>query len=276
MKSCYGFWLLSVCWISLTGCANWQSRAGGMNSPGSAASLTAAPAPLGPPAVQGPGPMFGEPPPPMPPASSDPGMNLAPLGSPSTEKLNLAASPADDDSPGSGKMYNLDTASKSTKSKSSRSVASVSDPAPKKSSTISKMAVKSSTSKTKTKSDSSEGMSTISRLSKNASKESDAEVAVVRPATKSDTEALPVPKSVDKPEEVSTEEASTILDTTLMAQPVRKGAASKGGSSDSNSDGPQSNAAQGRNNFKPSKATPLIYPVSNPVVEQPVNIMEFS
>lgn len=272
MKSRYGIWFLSLCWISLAGCANWQNRAGTIDSPGSAASLSAAPAPLGSPVIQGPGTSFGEPPPPVPPGQFDAEMNLAPLGSPPVQKLNLA-SHGDIESPPSGKMYNLDSAKKP----SSGSVASSSKSSGKSNATLSRLASKAGSSQKPEASTEKRSMSTISRLSKDAAKETKAEpkseVAASTPAPNSDTEALPVPTKARAAQETSTDEPSRIVDTTLLAQPVRKGADSD--SSSKRSNGPQSNVMQKGSLFK-STNQPAIYPVSNPVAEEPVDIIEFS
>ncbi len=263
MKSRYGIWILSICWIGLAGCSNWQNRINSTSGPGSAASLSAAPAP-GSPMIQTPGTSFGEPPPPVPPPPSDPGQTLAPLGSPQPQRLDLsAAEPAQSSRPAA--MYNLESSTRSSSGKSSSAAAK---PSEKRSSTISKLASKAKPAEStkETASSTTRRESTIERLS-SASK--------TTPAEKSETAASPAVQEPARAAASASSESAPAVDTTMLAQPVRKGSSSDS-SSDKSSKGPQSSVLPGNNKLLNGTSKPVIYPVSNPVAEEPVDITQFS
>jgi len=321
-----GIWLLSICWIGLAGCANWQARASHHGTPGSTAMASEIPPSPGggmdgSSLLAAPGTSFGEPPPPVAPMISEPGMSLGPVGSAAApEKLNLSApsepSPqtARADSSASGKLYNLGGGPKSEKgtaSSSSSSHASSSG----KSSTIGKLARKSSTSSAAPKESESPAKKTaesqsepsrkaatrvasesepasrqgsaLERLSREAetdrkSPSSNSSVAQkIEPEAARNADApLPRPERVNEPAPVnasasaSSEAGEDAMDTSLLAQPVRKGSQASERKTDKESKGPQSRVIPHSTILKQMK--PVIYPVSNPAVEEPLDITQFS
>lgn len=266
MNARYGLLIVCVCGMGLAGCANWQTRAGSNGAAGTTmqpAGIGSAPV-LAPATGVAPGTVFSnEPPPPMPPPPSDPGLALAPLGSsPSASRLDLSV--ADEGSGGSrpDKMYNLD--SKPAKSSSSSKSGS--------SSTLSKLASKAGTSKSSTPAP-DKPASAVERLKEASSSGS---------ASNAEEDAIPVRKAeepradiVEPAPKITTkvETAPAVVDTALLAQPVRKGSDDAKKGSDS-SKGPQSSVSPGKKIFEKNKA--VIYPVSNPASEIPVDITQFS
>jgi len=262
MNSRFGFWILSVCLVSLAGCANWQNRLGN-RAPGSAATIAPAPVNTGGPLIGATGNMFGEPPPPTPPPPSDPGATLGPLGGSPPQRLDLSSASsapsapiAINDNARPDKLYNLS-------SDSSKSVAKVSE---SKSSAISKLARKAAPAKSLDVEE-SKGPSAVARLSAVAST---SKKGSVEPA-KSDSEETAKSETPSAPKS-ATSESSEVIDTTLLAQPVRKGS---GDNKEKESKGPQSRVIPGVNLLN-GKDKPAIYPVSNPIAEEPVNLIKFS
>lgn len=271
MTSRYGLWIVCVSAIGLAGCANWQNRSGS-TGPGIAANFqpgsAAGPAVVAPATGVAPGTTFNEPPPPVPPPPSDPGAMLAPLGSAPAQKLDLSAAPEPGNSPAPSRMYNLGGGPKPAVSSS---------PEPSKragSSTLSKLATKAGTSGKSSSSPSQSSLSTVQRLQK-ASASSDDDGA--------DSSALPTPQKTATAREVvepapkvkqNAEPAAPMVDTALLAQPVRKGAGSDDKKDSDSSKGPQSSVAPAKKPFENNKA--LIYPVSSPASDRPVDITQFS
>lgn len=256
MKSRYGLWIISVCWIGLAGCSNWQNRTNNANGPGAAATFSTAPAP-GSPMMPGPNAAFGDPPPPVPPPPSDPNMTLAPLGS-TPERLDLSA--AEPVQPPQA-MYNLESSAKPAVSKASSS--STGKPGAGNS-TINRLASKAKSSESASAAPAGEkpAGSAISRLSAQASKSRSGE---------NKEAAAPVKKKSD----AESGTADPLLDTAFLAQPVRKGETGNGDSGGSKN-GPQSNAGPGDKSLFDSNKKPVIYPVSNPAADEPVDITQFS
>jgi len=264
MNSRYGLWILSICVVSLAGCANWQNRLGN-RTPGSAATITPASINTAGPLVGTPESPFGEPPPPTPPPPSDPGATLGPLGGAPPQRLDLSAvssepsaSIAINDNARPNKLYNLN-------SDSSKSVAKVSES--KKSSAISKLAQKASPAKSLDAGE-SKRPSAVARLSANAGTSKKENAEPVKPATEVSVKA----ESAGAPAAEKKPSTDDVIDTTLLAQPVRKGSADN---QEKESKGPQSRVIPGVNLLN-GKDKPAIYPVSNPVAEEPVNLIKFS
>jgi hypothetical protein len=183
-------------------------------------------------------------------------------------------------------MYNLESSSK-------RKTADADEkPAPKRSSTISRLAEKSGSksvaSKPETKSETlpepkaesktvASRSSTLDRLSRQASSDT--------PAESTTPTSLPRPSKADEPASPAVAEApartaapaeESAVDTTLLAQPVRKGSeSSEARSSEKESKGPQSRLLPSGNLFN-GNSKPVIYPVSNPAVEERVDVTQFS
>lgn len=294
MMSRYGLWLVCVGALSLAGCANWQGRLGN-RTPGSAATMAPPPPAAGGSLISAPGSSMSEPPPPMAPPASGFGQGLEPLDGP--QKLDISsidaapAAPSGDRKVSSSavpnKMYNLD-GGPSHKSESSSS---------RKSSTLSKLASKAATEERAEVSEKVEAptrsrspLATVKKLSADASAESAAEKPVAKsaPAEPPPKVAAPAPaeaapaapngvaagSSLPQPAVASpatrTAPAAEI-DTTLLAQPVRKGA----GEEKKESKGPQSNAGE-LPGFFTGKHKPSIYPVSNPAPAERVDLGRFS
>ncbi len=289
MKLGFSLMFIAASCVGLTGCANWQNRTGTVGSAADS-SLTLAPPPppgSGDSLLSAPGAGFGEPGPAMPPPpGSDPFLTLPPAGAP-PERLNLSQGSSStggssSSSPVPGRMYNLESSApkKQTAAKSSSSSSSTgSSSGPGK--TISRLASKSeptasSTGSRNTTAKSAEeapkaGSNTLARLSRSASQ---------------DNESMPSPTSLPRPE-VPAEPAAAaptsqpaesspepVFDTSFLAQPVRKGADSGSGNNDE-SKGPQSNHIP-KSRGLGEDIRPMIYPVSNPAVDEPVDITQFT
>ncbi len=274
MSSRYGLWIICVCSMGLAGCANWQTRAGntglGNAAIGEPAGGLGAPV-LAPATGVAPGTVFtNEPPPPMPPPPSAPGAMLAPLGSaPAPQRLDLSASTDSNDGPRPDRMYNLDGGP----SRPSSSASSSSSKKSAGSSTLSKLASKAGTAKPASPAPKNSGASTVDRL-REASTSSDSTNADdgVMPVRKAEEPSAaivePAPKVVVKPE------TAPAVDTTLLAQPVRKGSADDAKKDSDSSKGPQSRVVPGKTLFEKNKV--MIYPVSSPAADVPVDITQFS
>lgn len=270
MISRYGLLLSCTCWIALTGCAGWKNQMGTFK-PGSAASMPAS----GPAQFGAPAPSFNEPPPPSTFSPTSPNSVLSPLDGP--QKLDLSSAP-DVRAPvvsGSGgsvrppKMYNLE---KSSEPKVARSSS--------KSSTLSKLASAAGSKDKPSKTVASKpSESAVKRLSSEASVNSVPAPAEEAPASKpvaaSSTGELPTPAAAPAPAAPqAAAEQEAIIDTTLLAQPVRKGA-NNDDAKPKESKGPQSRVMPGFKMFE-GKGKPAIYPVSNPVSSEPVELIRFS
>jgi hypothetical protein len=165
-------------------------------------------------------------------------------------------------------MYNLEN----PKAPRQKSESTSPDRSVTGSSTISKLASKAkpSVSNSASSADSKRSGTTLDRLSSEASKSRtpDADGTAGSPSRNSAVSKTTTPAS-----EVS---APAPVDTTFLAQPVRKGASSNSGSESNNSKGPQSNVRPGTNRLLNGSSKPAIYPVSNPVAEEPVDTTQFS
>lgn len=272
MKSRYTLLLLAACCLGLTGCANWQNRTGQAGTHGTNSTMNFPPA--------SPDPQFAgglnlnEPPPPVPPPpSSDPFLSGPPPSSGPVEKLNLAAVETKSPAPSSGKLYNLESSAPKKKS-----TASSDKPVTQKSSAIARLAEKSEKKSVASVAEpAAPAKSTaLDRLSRSAKED----------ATSDDR---PVPTSLPKPErpaaapasetrgtdagaESSSDNSDTGLDTTFMAQPVRKGA--DAGSSSKDSKGPQSSLKSGK--LFRGVEQPVIYPVSSPAPQEQPSLLQFT
>lgn len=300
MNSRCSLWLLCVCCVSLAGCANWQNRAQQNSAPGSAATMNAAPAPAG---LN----LFA------PDASADQSLTVAPgstshdmmmptAGTAATaDRLDLGAVPTTPPPPSApmasaepvretsrsavpDKLYNLES------SRSTKKVASASPTSSRKSNTISRLAKKADTpEKTSapkpesTKSTSADKPSTLERLAREAPTGT-REVAEQMPSS------LPRPgTAATEPEPVRSTSASSSdtpaaeppvaepapIDTSFLAQPVRKGAGDEDADAVNDSKGPQSRVIPNSSLFN-GNTKPVIYPVSNPAVEEQVDVTQFS
>lgn len=289
MKLGFSLMFIAASCVGLTGCANWQNRTGTAGSAADSSLMLPPPPPPGPgdSLLSAPGAGFGEPGPAMPPPpSSDPFLTLPPAGAP-PERLNLSQGSSSTggsaSSPVPGRMYNLEPSApkKQTAAKSSSSSASSSSSSgPSK--TISRLASKSEPTASSTGSSSTAaktaeeapkaGSNTLARLSRSASQDN--------------AESKPSPTSLPRPE-VPAEPAvaaptaqpaesspEPVFDTSFLAQPVRKGADSGTGNND-DSKGPQSNHIPKRRGLG-DDIRPMIYPVSNPAVDEPVDITQFT
>src|SRR5690606_36967010 len=171
------------------------------------------------------------------------------------------------------KLYNLEKSGSSA-----RKVASAT-PAKEKSSTISKLAKKADSSDSsakpasKTETSSAPKPSALERLAREAATDSSSSGGSELPRPASAETAAPAPAPAASSPEPAEPEA---LDTTLLAQPVRKGAdAGSTAAPEKESKGPQSNVLPNSKLFN-GQSKPAIYPVSNPVVEEQIDITQFS
>jgi hypothetical protein len=188
-------------------------------------------------------------------------MTLEPLGGAPPQRLDLSAA-GNAPAPSQQKLYNLDksgsSGSKTASSKSAKPAKSAKSAAG--SSTISRLASKSKT--TDNSSAAKPKGSALERLSAQAPKP--------KAEAKSEVAEEPAKKESVAPAQV---DPAPAVDTTFLAQPVRKGSADENSSGNK---GPQSNAIPNENKLFNGRNKPVIYPVSNPAAEEPVDITQFS
>lgn len=315
MNSRYGLFVISTCWIGLAGCATMNQNGGLLSNnrlfnnrtgPGNAAMQQPAAPVFGVAPGAAPGTTFNNeamapPPPPPPPDFSAPARldlsdaavrDSGPVASAS--KLASASSSSSakksTSSPVPSKMYNLESSSRKVAS-SAKSRSTIDKLAEKSKQTASKaVAAKPGASSSSASGSSGSGLSTLARLSADAEgtrKEAAPQVAappVQAPAPAAVPDDLPAPAAAPAAPALPAPAAPTaadgatpLVDTALLAAPVRKGSSDEKNAAKDEEDGrPQSNVLPGSRLFSPDNQERMIYPVSNPAAKPEVDLTSIS